>query len=94
MHHLADKDSDDNSGYSGREKSGHAAAVKAPSAAGIAAMLKGLSFPADKNQIVKNAEAHKNDVRDSQQVLEAVRALPEKQYISVAGVEKSFGQER
>lgn len=37
--------------YQGKEKSGHAAATKGTSAASVAKLLKGIDFPANKNDL-------------------------------------------
>jgi hypothetical protein len=39
----------ENDKYQGREKSGHATASKGTSAASVAKLLKGIDFPAKKN---------------------------------------------
>ena len=70
------------------------AATKAPSAAGVVKLLKGPSFPTDKQHIVQQAEQNKGEVEDPDRVMQAIHQLQEKNYASVADVEKSFGQQR
>lgn len=58
------------------------------SAAKIQVYLKGIDYPADKNELIDHAE--ENGAPD--QVMDILRQLADKQYTSPADVEKEFGR--
>ncbi len=58
------------------------------SAARIQVYLKGIDYPADKNELLDHAE--ENGAPD--QVMDILRQLADKQYTSPADVEKEFGR--
>jgi Protein of unknown function (DUF2795) len=60
-----------------------------PSAADVARVLRGSDFPAGKEDLI----AYVHQVRDrAQGVLEILNQLPERQYCSMADVEKAVGE--
>lgn len=60
------------------------------SAANVTHALKGIDFPASKQDIIKHAQGNNAD----QVVLEELQNLPDEQYNSMADVMKGFGQTR
>lgn len=78
--------------YQGKEKSGHAAATKGTSAASVAKLLKGIDFPANKNDLVKQAQQNKGTVENTDAVIDTIHQLPDKEYNSMADVEHEVGQ--
>ncbi|WP_058554904.1 DUF2795 domain-containing protein [Thiohalocapsa sp. ML1] len=66
---------------------GHASA-QTVSAAGIAQALGGIDFPAGKDDVLSYAESH--DAPSD--VLEALSNIPDREYESMADVEKGFGE--
>ncbi len=59
------------------------------SPANVTHHLKGIDFPADKQALVRQAK----DNRADDDVLEAIRAMPDGDYASMADVMKAYGQE-
>jgi hypothetical protein len=68
-------------------KGGHASA-ETVSAAGIAKALGGIDFPAGKDDVVSYAESHDAPT----EVVEALSNIPDREYESMADVEKGFGE--
>ncbi|MGE5518003.1 MAG: DUF2795 domain-containing protein [Bacteroidota bacterium] len=60
------------------------------SAANVTHALKGIDFPASKQDIVKHAQQNNAD----KVVLDELNNLPDEQYNSMADVMKGFGQTR
>lgn len=58
------------------------------SAAGLAVCLKGIDFPADKNKIMEHARS----VNCSENVLDYINKLPEREYTRANEVEQEFGK--
>jgi hypothetical protein len=58
------------------------------SAVDISHNLKGIDFPADKTHLVDWARQH----HANQDVINALQKMPEKEYETMADVERSFGQ--
>lgn len=58
------------------------------STATIAQVLSGIDFPADKQKLVDYAQKNNAD----QDVLEAIKQMPDSDYISMADVFKGVGQ--
>jgi len=72
-----------------QQKGGRASMESAKvSAAKIQVYLKGIDYPADKNELVDHAE--ENGAPD--EVMAILRQLADKQYTSPADVEKEFGR--
>jgi hypothetical protein len=60
-----------------------------PSAADVTSMLRGIDFPASKEDLI----TYVHRVRDqAQAVLEILHQLPERQYDSMADIEKAVGE--
>lgn len=60
------------------------------SAANVTHALKGIDFPASKQDIIKHAQGNNAD----QTVIQELNNLPDEQYNSMAEVMKGFGQSR
>ncbi|WP_250147988.1 DUF2795 domain-containing protein [Halomonas jincaotanensis] len=73
----------------GGERGGKAARQTA-SAAGIAQALKGVDFPCRKADLVKQAKA--NDASD--EIIEVLNAFPDRQYETMADIQKALGEVR
>ena len=73
-------------------KGGEVAANKTTSAASIAKILKGIDFPANKNDLVNHASQNKGQTDDSDDVIDTIDQLPDKEYKSMADVEHEVGQ--
>lgn len=69
----------------GGESSMHSPNV---SAAAIQMYLKGINYPADKQKLVQTARSN----GATQQVMDFINRLPEKQYTSPIMVEQEFGK--
>ncbi len=83
----------DNDGRNKRgEKGGKVSANKTTSAASIAKSLKGIDFPADKNDLVKRAQQNKGQTEDSDAIIDTINQLPDKKYNSMTDVEHEVGQ--
>jgi len=52
--------------------------------------LKGMDFPADKQQLVQQAKQN----NASQNVIQTIQKLPEQKFKSPTDVEKAFGEKR
>jgi hypothetical protein len=83
--------SNDNRGRRG-EQGGKVSANKTTSAASIAKILKGIDFSANKNDLVKYAKQNKGHTEDSDEIIDTIGQLPEKEYNSMADVEHEVGQ--
>lgn len=60
-----------------------------PSAADVTSALRGIDFPASKEDLI----TYVHEVRDrAQAVLEILHQLPERRYNSMADVEKAVGE--
>jgi hypothetical protein len=71
------------------QKGGHASA-QTVSAAGIAQALGGIDFPAGKEDVVGYAESHDAP----SEVVDALQNIPDREYTSMADLEKGFGDAR
>lgn len=60
------------------------------SAANVTHALKGIDFPASKQDIIKHAQNNNAD----QVVLDELKNLPDEQYNNMADVMKGFGQSK
>lgn len=78
----------------GGKAGGKAAATRAPSAAAIAKILSGADFPKEKQELIRYAEKNKNKVEASEEVIQVMRELPDKNYSNMADVEKALGEIR
>lgn len=58
------------------------------SPANVAHYLKGIDFPANKQDLVKHAQSHKAD----EEVLDALKKMPDQEYGTMADVMKGYGQ--
>jgi len=58
------------------------------SPANVAHYLKGVDFPAKKQDLVKHAQSQKAD----EEVLETLKNLPDQEYGNMADVMKGYGQ--
>ncbi|HEY9736772.1 MAG TPA: DUF2795 domain-containing protein [Trichocoleus sp.] len=56
----------------------------------IAKAIKGIDFPASRDDLVKHAKQNKAD----KEVMEVLENLPEDDFETVADVEKAYGEER
>jgi hypothetical protein len=56
----------------------------------IAKAIKGIDFPASKDELVEHAKQNKAD----KEVMEVLENLPEDEFETVADVEKAYGEER
>ncbi len=56
----------------------------------ISKLLQGIDFPADKRKIEEYAEKHKDIA--SRDALDVIHRLPDRQYQSMADVEKNFNR--
>lgn len=56
----------------------------------IAKAIKGIDFPASKDDLVQHAKQNKAD----KEVMEILENLPEDDFETVADVEKAYGEER
>jgi hypothetical protein len=65
-----------------------AASEKSPT--NITQHLKGMSFPATKEDLEKHAKEHGAD----REVMETLRGMPEESYETMADVMKAYGKER
>lgn len=83
----------DNSNRNNRgEKGGEVSANRTTSAAAVAKVLKGIDFPANKNDLVNHAKQNKGQTEDSDSIIETINQLPDKQYNSMADVEHQVGK--
>jgi hypothetical protein len=73
---------------------GKVAATKAPSAAAIAKLLSGIQFPKDKSKIVDYAEKNKTKPDKPEEVINTIRAIPDRTYHNMVEVEKALGEIR
>jgi hypothetical protein len=73
---------------------GKVAATKAPSAAAIAKLLSGIQFPKDKSKIVDYAEKNKTKLDKPEEVINTIRAIPDRTYHNMVEVEKALGEIR
>jgi hypothetical protein len=64
--------------------------VGGQSASNVAQHLKGIDFPAKRDDLVKHAK--KNEAGDD--VLDVLKGLPEQDYNNMADVLKAYGEER
>ncbi|GAB3030215.1 DUF2795 domain-containing protein [Bowmanella dokdonensis] len=71
-------------------KAGGQQALKAPSAAGIAKALKGVKLPGDAVKLIRQARS--NQAPD--EIIETLKALPDREFRSMAEVEKALGEVR
>ncbi len=55
-------------------------------------ILSGIDFPADKKKIEQYAEQNQSKVQSARDILDAIHRLPDRQYQSMADVEKNFRQ--
>jgi hypothetical protein len=88
-------ENNDNGKYKGREKSGHAVVSKGTSAASVAKLLKGIDFPADKDDLLKQIRQNKWKVEDNDNidtVIDIINQMADKQYSSMTDVEHKVGQ--
>jgi hypothetical protein len=74
-------------GQVGGPKGGHAAA-QTLSASGIAKALGGIDFPARRDDLVSHAKSN----GAPEEVVDAIKDFPEREYQSMADVEKGFGK--
>ncbi|MEC9483647.1 MAG: DUF2795 domain-containing protein [Halomonas sp.] len=72
----------------GKEEAVMTRGLGGKSPANITHYLKGVDFPADRDDLVQCAED--NDAEE--EVLEVIRALPDERYESMADVTKGVGQ--
>jgi hypothetical protein len=83
----------DADGHKGKEESGYAAASKGASAASVAKLLKGIDFPANKDDIVQRIQQNKGKAEDSaDSVIDIINQMADKKYNSMADVEHEVGQ--
>jgi hypothetical protein len=61
-----------------------------PSAVDLSKSLKGMNFPAKRDQLVKHAKDHGADDK----TLDALKGLPQDEFNSMADVEHAYAQER
>lgn len=59
-------------------------------AANVAKNLSGVNFPADRNDLAKQAESNNAD----KAVVDAIRDMPDRKYQDMADVEKGLGEAR
>lgn len=71
-------------------KRGGPAAAETDSAAGVASALKGISFPADRSDLVDRAQ--ENDA--AEEVIGLLEAIPDRQFDTMADVAKAVGEVR
>lgn len=71
-------------------KRGGAAAAKTDSAAGVTASLKGISFPADRSGLVRQAK----DNNATDEIIDLIRQLPDGNFDTMADVTKAIGEVR
>lgn len=71
-----------------------AAAIESLSAATIAKALSGIDFPKRKEQLIDYArdQAPKIGIKNTEDLLNVMERLPDKEYTNMAEVEKSVGQ--
>lgn len=69
---------------------GGKAALKSPSAAGIAQSLRGIDLPIDKSGVVDYARQHS----DNEQIINVLEELPERKFNTMADVEKALREVR
>ena len=83
----------DADGHKGKEESGHAAASKGASAASVSKSLKGIDFPANKDDIVQRIQQNKGKAEYSaDSVIDIINQMADKKYNSMAEVEHEVGQ--
>lgn len=56
----------------------------------VSKAIKGIDFPASKEDLIEHAKQNKAD----QEVMEILENLPEDDFETVADVEKAYGEER
>ena len=56
----------------------------------ISKAIKGIDFPASKDDLIEHAKQNKAD----KEVMEVLENLPEDEFETVADVEKAYGEER
>jgi uncharacterized protein DUF2795 len=78
----------------GGKVGGKAAASKAPSAAAIAKLLSGIDFPKNKSKVIDYAEKNKTKLEEPEEVINTIRAIPDRTYYNMADVEKALGEIR
>ncbi|MCW2237129.1 DUF2795 domain-containing protein [Azospirillum canadense] len=64
----------------------HAAGGQSP--INVTHVLKGIDFPASKQDLVKHAQSHKAD----DEVLDTLKKMPDQEYGTMADVMKGYGQ--
>ncbi|MFP4044869.1 MAG: DUF2795 domain-containing protein [Rhodosalinus sp.] len=69
---------------------GGAAAAKTDSAAGVAAALKGVSFPSDRAGLVRHAQGNEAP----EEVIGLLRSIPDRRFETMADVTKAIGEVR
>jgi hypothetical protein len=79
-----------------RRAAGRAAATRAPSAAAMTKLLRGLDFPASKSRLVAHAERQgpRSGVRNPEVAFEVLRALPRRTYRSMKDIATGLGRVR
>lgn len=65
-------------------------ATDVPVIASIANLLAGIEFPIDKKGIVSYVENNKGKSNESEQILNVIQQLPEKQYQTMSDITKAI----
>jgi len=55
-------------------------------------LLKGIDFSAKKNDLVKHAQQNKEQTENTDEIIDTINQLPDKEYNSMADVEHEVGQ--
>jgi len=78
----------------GGRAGGRAAVARAPSAAAVAKILGGITFPQTRKGLIEWAKQHRGRLEDPEPVLDVLRELPERTYTNMADVERALGEIR
>jgi hypothetical protein len=73
---------------------GKAAATRAASAAALAKILGGITFPQTKQGLIKWAQRHRGKLEEPEPVIELLGELPDREYTTMADVERALGEIR
>jgi hypothetical protein len=73
---------------------GKAAATRAASAAALAKVLGGITFPRTKQGLIQWAKRHRGRLEQPEPVFELLSELPDREYTNMADVERALGEIR
>lgn len=78
----------------GGSSGGRKAASEAPSAAAIARLLTGASFPQRKQGLLEHAESNRQQIEAAHEALSVLQELPDREYADMADVTHELGKVR